>query len=396
MPRKKCPPAYRLQKSRNLAVVTINGKDHYLGAFGSPESHEKYAQLIADWNANGRQSITMNSEKERPASLTISELILKYWDFATKYYVKNGQPTGESENIRHSLKPLRKLFGTTPADEFGPKLLLLVRQAMIDAGLSRNVINARVGRIRRLFRWAAKNELVSPSLYHGLLAVEGLRRGRSAAREKAPVTVVSDDHVKAVLSRVSGQVRAMILVQELAGMRPQDVRNLRTCDLEMSGDVWVYSPWTHKTEHHGHVRRIAIGPRAQEILRPFLRFDAPEKYVFSPRDAVSAFHGERRSRRKTPRSPAERARTRKVNPQRAPQEQYSKTAYETAVARGCKRAGVPRWSPNQLRHNCATRIRRQFGLDAAAAVLGHRLGTVTEVYAEADLLKAIRVMREVG
>ena len=48
----------------------------------------------------------------------------------------------------------------------------------------------------------------------------------------------------------------MIQVQELAGMRPQDIRNLRTCDLDMTGDVWVYMPWTHKTEHHGHVRRI--------------------------------------------------------------------------------------------------------------------------------------------
>ena len=45
-------------------------------------------------------------------------------------------------------------------------------------------------------------------------------------------------------------------------MRPQDVRNLRTCDLDRHGEVWVHTPWTHKTEHHGHVRRIAIGPKA--------------------------------------------------------------------------------------------------------------------------------------
>ena len=70
-----------------------------------------------------------------------------------------------------------------------------------------------------------------------------------------------DEHVAAVLPKVNSVVRAMIQVQELAGMRPQDVRNMRTCDIDMTGDVWVYKPWTHKTEHRGHVRRIAIGPR---------------------------------------------------------------------------------------------------------------------------------------
>jgi hypothetical protein len=34
MPRTSQPPAYRLQKSRNCAVVTIDGKDHYLGPYG--------------------------------------------------------------------------------------------------------------------------------------------------------------------------------------------------------------------------------------------------------------------------------------------------------------------------------------------------------------------------
>ncbi len=53
MPRTKSPPKYRLQKARGCAVVTIYGKDHYLGPYGSPESHEEYARLIAQWQANG-------------------------------------------------------------------------------------------------------------------------------------------------------------------------------------------------------------------------------------------------------------------------------------------------------------------------------------------------------
>jgi len=55
MPRTNRPPAYRLHKARNAAVVTITGKNHYLGPYGSPESYERYAQLIAEWRRNGRQ-----------------------------------------------------------------------------------------------------------------------------------------------------------------------------------------------------------------------------------------------------------------------------------------------------------------------------------------------------
>lgn len=40
-------PAYRLHKPSGQAVVRLNAKDHYLGKFGTPESHALYDQLIA-------------------------------------------------------------------------------------------------------------------------------------------------------------------------------------------------------------------------------------------------------------------------------------------------------------------------------------------------------------
>jgi site-specific recombinase XerD len=54
------------------------------------------------------------------------------------------------------------------------------------------------------------------------------------------------------------------------------------------------------------------------------------------------------------------------------------------------------WSPNQLRHNAATKIRGQFGLEAAASILGHSEVGVTQVYAEADRTRAIEVARVMG
>ena len=53
MPRPTRPPTYRRHKARACAVVTLDGRNHYLGPWQSPESHEKYAALIAEWRRNG-------------------------------------------------------------------------------------------------------------------------------------------------------------------------------------------------------------------------------------------------------------------------------------------------------------------------------------------------------
>jgi len=90
---------------------------------------------------------------------------------------------------------------------------------------------------------------------------------RTKARETEKVKPVAEAHVKAVLPHLAPQVRTMVQVQDLTGMRPQEIRNLRLCDLDTSGDVWAYTPYTHKTEHYGHVRRVAIGPKAQMLLQ---------------------------------------------------------------------------------------------------------------------------------
>jgi integrase len=57
---------------------------------------------------------------------------------------------------------------------------------------------------------------------------------------------------------------------------------------------------------------------------------------------------------------------------------------------------VPCWHPHQLRHTKATEIRREAGLDAARAVLGHRSPQITETYAEIDINKAAEVMAKLG
>jgi integrase len=187
----------------------------------------------------------------------------------------------------------------------------------------------------------------------------------------------------------------MVAVQRLTGMRPGEVCMMRTCDLDTSGRAWLYTPESHKTEHHGRERRIYIGPQAQAILRMWLRADLTA-YLFQPREAVEEHRAELRRSRKTPMTPSQAARTRKRRPRKAPGERYDTDSYRRAIAYGCKRADVPRWHPHQLRHAAATKLRKAFGLDVARAVLGHASSDVTETYAEMDMTKAAEAMELVG
>ena len=165
---------------------------------------------------------------------------------------------------------------------------------------------------------------------------------------------------------------------------------MRSADLDTSGSIWMYTPAEHKTEHHGHDRMVYLGPRPQTVLRPFLRTELAA-YLFSPKDAER----DRAASASTHRRPGQSVAPRKTA--RRLRDRYDVASYRRAITRGCELAGVPCWSPNQLRHNAATRLRREYGIDVAQTILGHRLGSmVTEIYAEANVRKARQVMAQVG
>jgi integrase len=396
MPAKNTPrlPKYRHHKARNLAVVRLNGRDHYLGPYDSPESHAEYRRLVGEWMANGITNTPAKAGGEAEPPPSINEVMLGYIAHVDRYYVKEGRPTSEVSLIRRALRVLRQLYGHTAARDFAPLALKAVRQAFIDAGLCRNEVNRRTGLIVRFFKWAVENEFVPASVHHGLKAVVGLRKGRTGVRETDPVGPVADAHVDAVLPHVGRRVAAMVELQRLTGMRPGEVTRMRTVDVDRSGAVWAYRPESHKAEHHGKSRRIFIGPRGQEILKPWLRAD-PAAYLFSPKESMEELRAERRRGRKTPVQPSQRDRKRKA-PKKTPGDRYTKDSYRRAIAKGCERAGIRGWHPNQLRHSAATQLRREYGLDVARAVLGHSSPTVTEVYAEMDMTKASEAMREIG
>lgn len=345
-------PSYCLHRASGQAVVRIDGKDHYLGKYGTPDSRAEYDRLIAEWLGNGRNLAASTTL----ASLSVNEIILAFWRHAEQHYRReDGSPTGETDNYRDALHPLKALYGHTAARDFGPLALRAVREEMVKAGLSRGVVNARVNRVRRVFKWAASYELVSAAVHEALRTVAGLQRGRCEARESEGVGPVPEEHVRATLPFLPAPVRAMVELQLLAGMRVGEVIVMRAIDLSMAGPVWTYRPHLHKTKHRGKERVVYLGPQAQEVVTPFLTTDL-HAYLFSPRAATAARNAAARARRKTKPTPSQLARRPKANPKRSPGARYRPRTYRQAVRRASKRADVPLWNPLQLRHTAATLI----------------------------------------
>lgn len=409
MPRRTLSiPKYRHHKASRQAVVTLNGRDFYLGPYDTKTSRNEYDRLVGEWQANGRQ---LRSEYA-PHGISMVEVLNGYRKFANEYYVKNGKPTGSIYGVRAVLKLLRKHCGKIQAEDFGPLALKNLQQKMIKDNRSRRYINDHTDRIKRIFRWAVSEELISPSSYQALSSVSSIRKGRTAARETSPVMPIANEVIDSTLPHLPGVVADMVQFQRLTGCRPGEVCIVRPCDVDTTSDVWLYQPQSHKTEHLGRKREIHIGPRAQLVLRPYLRRNTTA-YCFSPAESEKQRTRLRSESRMTPIEQGNQPGTNKTRkPKKTPGDLYSVSSYRRAINRACNFAfPAPhfknerekntwqqkyRWTPNQLRHTTATEIRKQYGIESAQTVLGHASLDVTQIYAERDNQKAAQIMLEIG
>ncbi len=374
-------PRYTQHKS-GQARVRYNGKTIYLGKYGSQESHERYAQFIATIPKPEAESGP--PEPAPGAVFMVGELVLHYHAHAKLYYVHaDGTPTGEHETIWAVLRPLRKMFATLPAREFGPKKLKQVQQAMIELNWSRRYINKATGIIKRCFAWCASEELIPAEASNGLIPVKGLKKGRTAAREKPAIGPVADETVEATLPHVSELTQDIIRVMRLTGARPGEVLDMVATGIDRTDpSCWVYRPSHHKTAHHDKGRTILVGPRAQEIILPRILRAGDDGKLFPMRRTTLWTLVHRGCQKAFP------------HPALSSVPASELTDAQKAELKAWDKAH--RWHPNQLRHSAATQFRREHGLEAAQVLLGHSRADVTQVYAERDLEKAQAVARKIG
>lgn len=404
-------PKYGKHKASGQAVVTIDSTDIYLGPHGTKASRIECDRIIAEYLANGRR-LAAPSEQ----SFSVAEVLNAYRKHASKYYVKDGKPTKELAAMKQVIRSVRKLYSKQPATDFGPLALKAIRERWIVAGHARKTVNSNTHRVVRIFKWAASEELIPASVHHGLKTVDGLKKGRTEARESTPIKPIDLLTVERTMSYLCDVVRDMIRVQLLTGMRPSEACAIRPLDIDREDDVWEYRPESHKTEHHGRERIIYVGPEAQAVLAPYL-LRAENSYCFSPREAVKQQQASQHESRVTPihhgnRPGFCRSGLAGKKAKRRPGEKYTTDSYRRAIHRACDLAYPPgeqlsddalkiwkgkhRWSPNRLRHTRGTEVRKEFGLEAAQVILGHSAANVTEIYAERDAEKAREVARRTG
>lgn len=385
MPKDRIP---ELRKHGRRAYASFNGKRRYFGRWGTTRSRETFDKVLAAWLDGGRVAPPEPADDQ---PLLLTTLLTRYMTFAKGYYRnREGQPSSEIHALRVLVNGLADQYPDVLASEFGPLRLKAFRAHLVAKGNSRGYVNNQVYRIKRIFLWAVAEELLEPAVAQALQAVRGLRAGKCDAREGQRRTAVSEADFLATLPHVRPPVRAVLELLWWTGARPSEILTLRTSDVDRSGKVWAYVPRAHKTESKGLERRIFLGPRAQAVLLPWLRLDR-QAFCFRPADAVEDLSRTRREGRQTKLWPSHveakqleaavrkgQGRTLKLAPR------YDQNSLRQAVARACTAAGVPKWTPYQLRHAAATRIQRELGIELARVILGHTSANMTDVYVEKD------------
>jgi integrase len=387
----------------------------YLGEWNTPASKRRFREVVAAHMLRDDPAAALEAEPVDADGITIVELVARF--LASK---EREVSASQWSLLVYSLRALSNLYGDELAASFGPVKLRRLREHL-EAGptaapdaeeqaegkkrkkrrpLCRKEINRRTRRVVSLFRWAASEELVSPVVAQALATLPPLRRGRTAAPESKPITPVPEDALKAAREHMTPMVRSMVDLQLATGMRGGEVVAMRRCDIDRSGggSTWIYTPSDHKNAWREHMRRVPLGPRAQALLEPYLDGD-PEGFVFSPKRSEDERRFLRRQQRQSPLTPSQRERDqqRRDNPRRKLLDAWTTETYRGAIHAACRRAGVPAWSPHQLRHSFEVLVERRFGVEAAAKALGHaEIGTTQHYRDKADLSVAVEIAMAIG
>lgn len=273
------------------------------------------------------------------------------------------------------------------ASEFSGRALKRLQCDMIEKGYSRRYINYLVNLTRTMFRWALSEELIDGNQYAALKAVDALRAGKSAAKEKPPRRAATVQALEAVKPFVNSVVRDMLTVQYLTGMRSCELVSMRYCDINIENGVPVYFPpdknkWRDRADF---TRAVPLPPRVWEIVKSRAGNQPPEWFIFNPGDAAAEQRQVESEKSHNPRNILQ-------NRQNGA---YTPASYGRAVKRGFERlrasgAKIEPFSPYQLRHLAITEVSREFGVDAAGAFAGHH-SDVTRVYDHSQFDKAVRV-----
>lgn len=269
-------PSYRSHCS-GQARVTILGKDYLLGPYDSEESRQEYARLIAEYLASGR-SKTFGKD---PDSLTIAMVVADYLQFGKSYF---GESTKEYKNIKRALAPLIKLYADVAVEEFGPNQFKTVRSDWISPDRSRGYVNGQMARVLRFLKWAVGEGKMPSSVFETCKCVGHLKSGKCELEDTEPIQPVKIELVEATIKKLTRTLANMVRFQLATACRPGELVRITPGMVDRSSDVWIIELEEHKTASRGKSRTIYVGPKGQDILRPYL-LRGQDEACFSPKES---------------------------------------------------------------------------------------------------------------
>lgn len=384
--------------SSGQARVTINGKTHYCGRWGSAEAYARYAELLREWQDNDGKVVEPVPHAGQ-VHLKVRDLFRQFLDYVdgSGRYRKNGKPTQQRSMFALIGRELGEFAGHLPVTKVTEATLVSWRdQIERNPELTRRGINRKIQAALQVFKWGRARGLVPKPVWADISCIEPLKRGEVGERPEngRPRRAVSVEEVEQVVVHCCRQVAAMLRLQALCGMRPGEVIAMRWSDIDkegIDGDTtgsWLYTvPGGGKTGHHGHVTRYLLPPAAQRILEQFPAL--PLAHIFSPAEAMAERSERRRKERKTKVQPSQQRRDREAKCNYA--QVWGINEYRRHVERACERADVPRFTPHEVRHGFVTWAANALSLSAAAAAANHRNLTTTQRYVHVRPTDALSV-----
>ncbi len=174
---------------------SVNGKDHYLGPYGSPESR---SEIRPSHCRVATQPVCATASTVNKCRVTILNcpfpqviqllLLLE----VCQDLLRQGRPADQGTGVHAGGPPAApRVVRRTLATRFWARKLKAVRQHMVDGqGLRRDQSPHQPDQTGVQVGGEPRNWF-PPSVYHGLQTVTGLRFGRTEARETEPVRPVS-------------------------------------------------------------------------------------------------------------------------------------------------------------------------------------------------------------
>ncbi len=436
MARLRIPQAL-IHRATGQLYVNYCSERLYFGKADRPESQERYKAWL--------QRLLVEVPLAVPGRPSVDGVTAEFHKYACLYYagqypddpepedeegksewilrqMDRGAATNEVQAFEAVIRLLRRICGGMAVNDLRPRHIHAWLEAAIAQGWVRSNINRQLIRLKRIIRWGVSHELIPPSVHQAVITVEGLRAGRSRAKESKRVRAIAMERVAMIEPHVSRQVWALVQLQLHSGARPGELVGLRPCDLDRHSDPWEAVLEKHKNAHRDQPRILLFNHAAQRVLMPYL-MRPQEAPMFQPYEALHDFLADKTAGRVTPAGYGNCS-SGKIR-MCVPGEAFTVNVYRRAIARGCERAyAMPAelkdaygdtpeqrkakqerrklwhaenvWHPHQLRHTAATRLRRELGVEMARVVLGHATLDATEIYAEADLAKARSVMEAMG